>query len=291
MARADGKLNAPSISRSRPSRYTPGIMKTDRYRVKPGKKVQLGAWNTDDDGGLTKEDAPALGARLSEELAEWQERLFAEGKQALLIVLQARDAGGKDGVVKKVIGDFNPNGVRIANFKVPTEEEAAHDFLWRIHAQVPRKGMVGVFNRSHYEDVLVTRVYGMIDRKGAKARLEHIRNFEALLAGTGTRILKFYLHVSPEEQKERLQARLDEPGKHWKFNPGDLKDREHWDEFTAAYEEALTTSTDDAPWYVIPADRKWYRDLVIGQIILDTLRDMNPQYPSIDFDPKEVRIR
>ncbi|WP_191242371.1 polyphosphate kinase 2 family protein [Deinococcus ficus] len=266
-------------------------MKTDRYRVKPGKKVQLGAWNTDDDGGLTKEDAPALGTRLSEELAEWQERLFAEGKQALLIVLQARDAGGKDGVVKKVIGDFNPNGVRIANFKVPTEEEAAHDFLWRIHAQVPRKGMVGVFNRSHYEDVLVTRVYGMIDRKGAKARLEHIRNFEALLAGTGTRILKFYLHVSPEEQKERLQARLDEPGKHWKFNPGDLKDREHWGEFTAAYEEALTTSTDDAPWYVIPADRKWYRDLVIGQIILDTLRDMNPQYPSIDFDPKEVRIR
>ncbi|RJF72329.1 polyphosphate kinase 2 family protein [Deinococcus cavernae] len=266
-------------------------MKTDQYRVKKGKKARLSDWNTDDNGGLTKEEAPALDAKLSEELFEWQERLFAEGKQALLIILQARDAAGKDGVVKKVIGDFNPNGIHIANFKVPSEEERAHDFLWRIHAQVPKKGMVGVFNRSHYEDVLVTRVYDMIDDKTAHSHLEHIVNFEKLLTDTGTRILKFYLHISPDEQKERLQARLDEPGKNWKFNPGDLKDREHWDSFTDAYQDALSTSTDDAPWYVIPADRKWFRDLVISQVILDTLKDMNPQYPEIDYDPKSVVIK
>lgn len=266
-------------------------MKTDQYRVKPGKKAKLSDWKTDDDGGLHKEDAPALAARLDEELFEWQERLYAEGKQALLIVLQARDAAGKDGVVKKVIGTFNPNGVHIANFKVPSADELAHDFLWRIHAQVPRKGVVGVFNRSHYEDVLVTRVYDMIDDKTASERLEHIVNFENLLTDTGTRVLKFYLHISQDEQKQRLQDRLDNPDKNWKFNPGDLKDRENWDKFTDAYQAALGTSSETAPWYVVPADRKWFRDLVISQVILDTLKDMNPQYPAIDYDPKKVKIQ
>lgn len=266
-------------------------MKTDKYRVKAGKKVKLSDWNTDENAGLTKEEGQAKTAKLLEGLFEWQERLYAESKQALLIVLQARDAAGKDGAVKTVIGAFNPNGVHIANFKVPSAEELAHDFLWRIHLQVPKKGVVGVFNRSHYEDVLVTRVYDMIDEKTARARLEHIQNFEALLTSTGTRVLKFYLHISPEEQKERLQARLDEPGKNWKFNPGDLKDRENWDKFTDAYQDALTTSTERAPWYVIPADRKWFRDLLMSQIILDTLKDMNPQYPAIDYDPKSVVIK
>ncbi len=267
-------------------------MKTDQYRVTPGKKVKLSDWNPDDDGGLHKEDARPLDDRLSDELFNWQERLFAEGKQSLLIILQARDAAGKDGVVKKVIGDFNPNGLHIANFKVPSAEELAHDFLWRIHAQVPKKGQVGVFNRSHYEDVLVTRVYDMIDDKTAHKRLGHIQNFEQLLADSGTRILKFYLYISPEEQKQRLQDRLDNPDKNWKFNPGDLKDREHWDGFTAAYQAAMeATSTDAAPWYVVPANHKWFRDLVIGQIILDTLKDMNPQYPVIDYDPKKIVIK
>lgn len=265
-------------------------MKTDKYRVKGDKKVKLSAWKTDENGGLNKEEGQAQTAKLLTQLAEWQERLYAEGKQALLIILQARDAAGKDGAVKTVIGAFNPNGIHIANFKVPSAEELAHDFLWRIHAQVPKKGMVGVFNRSQYEDVLVTRVYDMIDDKTARERLEQIRHFEELLTSTGTRILKFYLHISPEEQKERLQARLDEPDKNWKFNPGDLKDRENWDKFTDAYQDALTTSTNNAPWYVIPADRKWFRDLLISQIVLDTLKEMRPAYPKVAYDPSTVVI-
>lgn len=266
-------------------------MNIDQFRVKPGKKAKLSDWKTDENGGMDKAEGLAEIAKLEAGLADWQDRLYAESKQALLIVLQARDAAGKDGAVKKVMGAFNPNGVTITNFKVPSAEELAHDFMWRIHMAVPKKGHVGVFNRSHYEDVLVTRVYDMIDDKTAKSRLEHIQNFERLLADTGTRVLKFYLHISKEEQKERLQARLDEPSKNWKFNPGDLKDRENWDKFTDAYEDALTTSTADAPWYVIPADRKWFRDLAMSQIILDTLKDMKPQYPAIDYDPKSVVIK
>ena len=265
-------------------------MDIDQYRVKAGKRVRLSDWKTDDDAGLTKEEGQAKTAELAEELAEWQERLYAEGKQSLLLVLQARDAAGKDGAVKKVIGAFNPAGVQIANFKQPSAEELSHDFLWRVHQKAPAKGYVGVFNRSHYEDVLVTRVYDMIDDKTAESRLEHIRNFESLLTDSGTRIVKVYLHISQDEQKERLQARLDEPGKNWKFNPGDLKDRENWDKFTDAYEDALTTSTDAAPWYVVPADRKWYRDLVLSRILLDALKEMDPQYPQIDYDPRQIRI-
>lgn len=265
-------------------------MNIDQYRVTAGKRAHLSDWNTDDDGGLTKEEGQAKTAELAEELAEWQERLYAEGKQSLLLVLQARDAAGKDGAVKKVIGAFNPAGVQIANFKQPSAEELSHDFLWRIHQKAPAKGYVGVFNRSHYEDVLVTRVYDMIDDQTARSRLEHIRNFEALLTDSGTRIVKVYLHISQDEQKERLQARLDESSKNWKFNPGDLKDRENWDKFTDAYEDALGTSTAAAPWYVVPSDRKWYRDLVLSRILLDALKDMNPQYPQIDYDPRQIRI-
>lgn len=266
-------------------------METKKYRVPYGKKPQLGDWRTDEDEGLNKEQGQAEFEKLAPELAEWQERLYAEGKQSLLVVLQARDAGGKDGVVKKVIGLFNPNGVQIANFKVPTEEEAAHDFLWRVHQKAPRKGMVGVFNRSQYEEVLVVRVHKLIDKATVESRLCHIQNFEELLADSGTRILKFYLHISPEEQKERLQDRLDDPSKHWKFNPGDLDERALWHDYTAAYEDALSTSSEKAPWYVIPADRKWFRDLLMSQIILDTLKEMNPQYPDVTFDPKKLEIR
>ncbi|PNY80839.1 polyphosphate kinase 2 family protein [Deinococcus koreensis] len=266
-------------------------MKTGSYRVKAGQKVKLEDWKTDDDGGLEEDDAKVLLDELEDQLFDLQERLYAERQQSLLIVLQARDAGGKDGVVKKVVGQFNPNGLKITNFKQPTEDELAHDFLWRIHAHTPGKGMIGVFNRSHYEDVLVTRVYSMIDNKTAKTRLKHIRAFEELLTDNGTRVVKFYLHISPEEQKERLQARLDEPEKNWKFNPGDLKDREHWEAFTEAYQDALSTSTDEAPWYVVPADHKWYRDLVISQVLVSILNDMNPQFPDIDFKPSEIRIK
>lgn len=265
-------------------------MNPDRYRVKAGQNISLQDWDTDDDGGYSKEEGKALLAELEAELAQWQERLYAESKQALLVVLQARDAGGKDGTVKQVFGSFNPNGVQISNFKVPSEEEQAHDFLWRIHAKVPRRGTIGVFNRSHYEDVLVTRVHGLIDNKTAKQRLEDIRHFEAMLLGNGTQIIKFYLHISPDEQQERLQARLDDDTKHWKFNEGDLAERVKWPEYTSAYEDALSTSTKAAPWYVIPADRKWFRDLLISQVLLNKLKEMKPQYPATAFDPKQIRI-
>ncbi|GGO37609.1 polyphosphate kinase 2 family protein [Deinococcus humi] len=266
-------------------------LKTEDYRVKAGKAVSLKSWKTDEKGSMDKEVGKVTATLLADELAEWQERLYAENKQALLIVLQARDAGGKDGTVKHVIGAFNPNGVRISNFKVPSEEELAHDFLWRIHTQTPRKGMVAVFNRSHYEDVLVTRVHNLIDHQTAQQRLEHIRNFESLLTDSGTRVLKFYLHISKEEQEERLQDRLDHPDKLWKFNAGDLEERALWDEYTSAYQDALTTSTEAAPWYVIPADHKWFRNLLISQIILDTLKDMNPQFPETDLNPAEIKIK
>ena len=265
-------------------------MNLDPYRVLPEQRVSLASWTTDDDGGLSKKEGQQRVAALQERLAELQERLYAEGKRSLLIVLQARDAGGKDGTVRTVIGAFNPNGVHISNFKVPTEEERAHDFLWRIHAQAPRAGMIGVFNRSHYEDVLVTRVHSVIDDETAQRRLGHIRNFEALLADSGTQIVKFYLHISREEQKERLQARLDDPAKHWKFNVGDLEERAHWDAYTAAYEEALATSRDQAPWYVIPADRKWFRNLLISEVLVQTLEGMNPQFPHISFDASSIKI-
>jgi PPK2 family polyphosphate:nucleotide phosphotransferase len=180
--------------------------------------------------------------------------------------------------------------VRVSNFKVPTPEEKAHDFLWRVHAQVPRAGMIGVFNRSHYEDVLVPLVHGEMDEEGAEERLKDIRHFESLLGRSGTRTVKFYLHISADEQKERLQARLDDPSKHWKFNPGDLAERALWDRYTDAYEMCLGTSTDDAPWYVVPADRKWYRDLLISRVLLHTLKDMDPQYPDVEFDPAAIVI-
>lgn len=265
-------------------------MNLDRYRVSPGQPVSLADWATNDDGGLSKKEGQQRVLALQDRLAEWQERLYAESKRALLVVLQARDAGGKDGTVRTVIGAFNPNGVRISNFKVPTEEERAHDFLWRVHAQAPRAGMIGVFNRSHYEDVLVTRVHDLIDEEVAQRRLEHIRHFETLLADSGTRVVKLYLHISRDEQRERLQARLDDPAKHWKFNVGDLEERAHWDAYTGAYEQALTTSTEQAPWYVIPADRKWFRNLLVSELLVQTLEDMNPQFPHVNFDAGTIKI-
>lgn len=265
-------------------------MKTSTYHVRPGQPVHLGHWNTDDNGGLSKSAAQPLLQEAQRQLAELQERLYAEGQRALLIVLQARDAGGKDGTVKNVIGAFNPNGVQIANFKVPTEEERAHDVLWRVHARVPRHGLIGVFNRSHYEDVLVPRVHGQINGTTARRRLDHIRAFESLLIDSGTQIVKFYLHISREEQRQRLQARLDDPTKHWKFNPGDLEERAAWDTYTRAYQDALATTTEHAPWYVIPADRKWFRNLLISQILVETLTQMKPQYPSSPFGASTIKI-
>ena len=260
-----------------------------RYRV--GKKVKLSKLPTDDTGKLSREDSEAETLELGLELAKLQDRLYAENKQSLLVVLQARDAGGKDGTVKHVFELINPQGVIVTNFKVPTEEDLKHDFLWRIHPHTPAAGMIAVFNRSYYEDVLVTRVHDLISDEEAEQRFGHIRHFEELLASRGTRILKLYLHISSEEQRERLQERLDDPEKNWKFNPSDLKERARWPEYTRAYEDALSaTSTDAAPWYVIPADHKWYRNYVIANLLLGTLRDMNPQYPEPEFDLTNVAV-
>ncbi|MDO4263444.1 MAG: polyphosphate kinase 2 family protein [Deinococcus sp.] len=264
---------------------TPDIRQ--KLQVPSGQKVQLAHYPTDQfqlgRKPLEKETAKEATKQLQQQLSDWQEKLYAEGKQSLLIILQARDGGGKDSTVKRVMGAFNPNGVHVTNFKAPTAPELQHDFLWRIHQHTPGRGMIAVFNRSHYEDVLVTRVHGLIDDAQAQRNLQHIVNFEQLLADAGTHIVKLYLHLSPQEQKRRLEDRLNDPAKHWKFNPGDLKDRALWHEYTAAYEDAFTTSRTQAPWYVIPADQKWLRDYLISEILVQTFQQMDPQFPDAHF--------
>jgi PPK2 family polyphosphate:nucleotide phosphotransferase len=249
--------------------------------VSPGGSLRLD--RIDPDGkpcGLEKEEAREALDKVHERLNELQEILYAEAKRAVLVVLQAMDTGGKDGAIRRVFGPLNPQGVRVTGFRQPTPEELAHDFLWRIHLEAPRKGMIRVFNRSHYEDVLVARVHKLADKQEIERRYEQINAFEKHLAENGVTILKFYLHISKDEQKQRLQDRLDRPDKHWKFSSGDLAERELWDKYMTAYEKALTQcSTPWAPWYVIPANRKWCRDYAVGHILLDTLEDMDLQYP------------
>jgi len=223
-------------------------------------------------------------------LATLQTLLYAERKRAVLIVLQAMDAGGKDGTIGHVFGALNPQGARVAGFKVPTQAELAHDFLWRVHADVPAKGEIAIFNRSHYEDVLVTRVHGLIDSPTWEARYEEIRQFERLLAGTGTTILKFFLHISKEEQLARFAQRLDDPGRNWKISEADYKEREFWDAYMAAYEEALAkTSLPHAPWYVVPANHKWFRNLAVSAIVGATLEELGMRYPAPTVDLARIR--
>ena len=210
--------------------------------------------------------------------------LYAQNAHRVLLVLQAMDSGGKDGTIRHVFRDVDPIGVRMRSFKKPSARELAHDYLWRVHPHVPGDGELVVFNRSHYEDVLVVRVHDWIDDDLAEKRFRHIRAFEQMLADEGTTIIKVFLHISKDEQAERLQARLDEPDKNWKFSKGDLAERELWDDYQRVYEEAISeTSTKDAPWYVVPADRKWYRNLAVSQNLIDTLEDLDLRYP----DPEE----
>jgi PPK2 family polyphosphate:nucleotide phosphotransferase len=217
---------------------------------------------------------------LNKELAQLQEVLFAENKHKLLVVLQAMDTGGKDGTIRRVFSGVNPQGVRVANFKRPTDEELAHDYLWRVHQRVPRRGMITVFNRSHYEDVLVVRVHNLVPPEVWSRRYDHINAFEKMLADEGVTILKFYLHIDKDEQEQRLRARFDRPDKRWKFNPGDLKERALWGKYMEAFEAALSrTSTSYAPWYIVPANRKWYRDLVVATTIINALKDLQMEFP------------
>jgi PPK2 family polyphosphate:nucleotide phosphotransferase len=209
-----------------------------------------------------------------------QTLLYAERKHKVIIVLQAMDTGGKDGVIRKVFSRINPQGVRIACFKAPTPTELAHDYLWRVHSQTPEKGEIAVFNRSHYEDVLITRVRDLIDDATAKRRFRQINDFEAMLTEEGATVIKFFLHISKDEQKQRLQDRLDDPTKAWKFNIGDLAEREKWDEYQRVYEDAINaTSTPHAPWYVVPADRNWVRDLYVASVLVKALEGLDMAYP------------
>jgi PPK2 family polyphosphate:nucleotide phosphotransferase len=257
-------------------------MDVGRWRVEPGTKVRLEEADPGEDGGYPggKEAALEEIARLNGRLEALQELLWAEGKHRLLVVLQAMDTGGKDGVIRRVFQGVNPQGVRVAAFKVPTPPELARDYLWRVHSQVPGKGEVVIFNRSHYEDVLVVRVHGLVPEEAWRRRYRQINDFERLLAEEGTTILKFFLHISPGEQKKRLEARLADPTKVWKFSVGDLAERERWPRYMDAYQEALErTSTRHAPWYLVPADRKWFRDLVVARVIVDALEGLGMEWP------------
>jgi len=265
----------------------------ERYRVKPGSRVHLDEWDPNDKSAFTddKDERRERLLELNEELEALQELLYAEHKHKVLIVLQAMDTGGKDGTIRHVFEGVNPQGVRVASFKAPTPEELAHDYLWRVHKQTPGSGEIVIFNRSHYEDVLVVRVRDLAPKKVWSRRYDHINAFERLLAEEGTTILKFYLQIDLDEQKERFQARLDEPEKRWKFNPGDLEDRKLWPEYTEAYEDMLSkTSTDWAPWYIVPANRKWYRNLVVGSAVVEALKDLDMRHPEPQFDPADIRI-
>ena len=253
-----------------------------QYLVEPESKVKLSRWDPDDLGDFKsgKEAGLAQLEKLSDKLDGLQELLFAEHKHKLLVVLQAMDTGGKDGAIRRVFSGVNPVGVRVASFKAPAPEELDHDYLWRIHKQVPSKGEMVIFNRSHYEDVLIVRVHNMVPAEVWGKRFEQINDFERTLAENGTTILKFYLHIDLDEQKERLQARLDDPTKRWKFRLGDLDERKFWPDYMKAYEDVLSkTSTKNAPWYIVPANRKWFRDLVISSVLVETLEGLKMKYP------------
>lgn len=254
----------------------------DAYRIAEGSSVDLASIDPNEKPGFDgkKKAGVAELRRLRTRLAELQYKLYADGSQKLLIVLQAMDSGGKDGTIRKVFQGVNPQGVRVKSFKKPSTRELAHDYLWRVHQHTPQSGMIKIFNRSHYEDVLAVRVLDLVPAQRWQRRYSHINDFERLLTDEGTTILKFYLHISREEQRERLQARLDNPDKNWKFTAADLDSRALWDDYTVAYTEMLErTSTECAPWYVVPANRKWYRNIVVARTIIATLEELDLRFP------------
>jgi PPK2 family polyphosphate:nucleotide phosphotransferase len=258
----------------------------EQHLIRPGQKIDLK--KTETDGADIEKNRERCEKELRErrdELIQLGAKLNAEGRQKLLIVFQAMDGGGKDGTIRSVFQGTNPQWVEVTSFKKPSEEELAHDYLWRIHKRVPAAGRIGIFNRSHYEDVLVVRVHKLVDENIWKPRYKQINAFEELLAASGTRILKFFLHISKGEQKQRFEERIKLPEKRWKFDPADLEKRKFWDDYRSAFEDMLEKcSTDAAPWYVVPADQKWYRDYVVTSVVADTLKDMNPKFP----DPPDV---
>jgi len=260
-------------------------------RVKPGSRVNLSKLDPDASYGWDKQSAVRQTAKLDEHLFELQDRMWASAKQSVLVVLQGIDASGKDGTIRRVMTAFNPQGCNVSSFKVPTAEEAAHDFLWRIHRRTPGKGEIAIFNRSHYEQVLVVRVHKLEPRAVWSRHYDQIAEFEELLTESGTTVVKFFLHISKDEQRQRIQERYDNPKKRWKFSTGDLEERKLWDDYTSAYQDALSkTSTEAAPWYVIPANRNWMRNLAVSQILADTMADLKPDYPPEPDLPKNLVI-
>lgn len=264
----------------------PKLKDAEPFIVKPGEKVKLKDIPTDfDETDYDKQSAYRQIEENAQEMADLAKILYAENRRSILLVLQGMDTAGKDGTIRAVMKGMNPTSCQVSSFKKPSEEELDHDFLWRIHKVVPRRGNIGIFNRSHYEDVLVVRVHNLVPEKRWKQRYDLINNFEKLLEETDTTIIKCFLHISKETQRERLQARLDDPAKHWKFNLGDLSERKKWDDYQEAYEAALEKcSTGHAPWYVIPSDRKWYRNLVVSELLKKTLKKMDPQTPDPEAD-------
>ncbi len=257
-------------------------MNIEKYRIKPGKKFSLNEFKPDDRSarGNSKEEDLARLDQMGTEINRLQDILHAESRRKVLLVIQGMDTSGKDGTVRHVFSKCDPLGIRVASFKAPSADELAHDYLWRVHSQVPSAGELVIFNRSHYEDVLIVRVHQWIDEKECKRRYQQIRDFERMLVETGTTIVKCFLHISLEAQKARLEERLSDPDKAWKFNPNDLKERALWDDYMVAYEKAIEeTTTEEAPWHVIPADSKTNRNLLISEILLQTLQAMDLKYP------------
>ncbi|MBN1341100.1 MAG: polyphosphate kinase 2 family protein [Phycisphaerae bacterium] len=263
-----------------------------RFLVKPGTKVKLSDWDPNDTAGFAKKkEAVDVIATNQKRLAELQYLLYAESKRAILVVLQAMDAGGKDGTIRHVMGPLNPQGCPVTSFKAPSDEELAHDFLWRIHRAVPRKGSIGIFNRSHYEDVLIVRVHDLVPKSVWSKRYGHINAFEKMLADNGVHILKFFLNISKDEQLERFKSRLDEPDKHWKANPADFEERKYWDAYQEAYETAIgECSRSYAPWFVIPSNKKWFRNLAVSQILVETLDELDMKFPEPAFDVSKIKV-
>jgi PPK2 family polyphosphate:nucleotide phosphotransferase len=263
------------------------------YLVAPKSHVKLSDYDPDDSAGFhDKDHAEAVLQKHQEKLSDLQEMLYADSHHALLVVLQAMDAGGKDGTIRHIFTGVNPQGCQVTSFKQPTPEELRHDFLWRVHRAVPARGIIGIFNRSHYEDVLVVRVHGGLSKKELSNRFDEINAFEEMLVRNKTVILKFFLHISKDEQKERLQARLDYPTKYWKVNPSDLKERQYWDDYMEAYEDVFRyCSTKHAPWYIIPANKKWYRNVAISRILVETLSGLKLKYPKPEFDIAKLRVK
>jgi PPK2 family polyphosphate:nucleotide phosphotransferase len=265
----------------------------EKLRVTPGRKVKLQDYQTDVTPGFKgKPDVEEILRDTAAKMAELQYLMFAENKRSLLIVLQAMDTGGKDGTIRHVMTGLNPAGVQVTSFKVPTDLERRHDFLWRIHQAVPPRGDFGIFNRSHYEDVIVVRVHDLVPRDVWKKRYAMINQFERHLVENDVTILKFFLHISKDEQKKRIQERIDEPTKCWKLSPSDFEERKFWDAYQEAYADALTKcSTAWAPWYIVPADRKWFRNLAVAEIMLETLQSLKMKFPKASFDPSKLKLR